>query len=307
MRRIVAIVGATATGKTALGETIAEAIGGEVVCADARQIFRGLDVGTGKPAAAELARRPHHLFDALELGDRASAGGWAKRAREVCESLLARGVTPVLVGGSGLYVGALVEGLNPEPPHAPETRARLLAELADSGPERMHGRLAAVDPVTAARLAPRDRQRIVRALEVHEASGRTLSWWHSQAPREGLAGDWRVLEVTCDPVTLAGRIEQRTRHMFRAGLPDEVRALLDRGLRAPLEELRAIGYDEALALVEGRMSQDEAESRTSARTRALAKRQRTWFRHHLAGTPLDATLASPGELHVAALAALGRP
>ena len=304
MQRIVAIVGATATGKTDLGEAIARALGGEVVCADARQVFAELDIGTGKPTRAERAARPHHLFEALSLGDRASAGTWARLARRACGELMARGVTPVLVGGSGLYLRALMEGLNAEPPHAPEVRERLLAQLAAEGPEALHARLAGVDPVTAARLAPRDRQRIVRALEVHAASGRALSWWHAHAPREGLAGDWRVLELACASAVLAGRIERRTHSMFEGGLVEETRALLDRGLRAPLQHLRAIGYDEAIDLLEGRRDRDSAESLTTSRTRALAKRQGTWFRHQVRAERMAAGEVDEDRLLAGAMAAL---
>ncbi|MBI5169302.1 MAG: tRNA (adenosine(37)-N6)-dimethylallyltransferase MiaA [Candidatus Eisenbacteria bacterium] len=283
-RTVVVIAGATATGKTDLGAALAAECGGEVVCADARQVFRELDVGTGKPTAAERAARPHHLFDALSLGDKPSAGWYARAASDACERLFARGVTPVLVGGSGLYLRALIEGLHAEPPHDEGVRLRLRAELEASGPEALHERLAAVDPVTAARLAPRDRQRITRALEVHEASGRPLSWWHAQETRAGLSATFRVIEVEVDAEALAERIAVRSRAMFAAGLLEETRALVDAGRRDALVALKAIGYDEALAILEGRMSRSEGEAVMNDRTRSMAKRQRTWFRHQLAAT-----------------------
>lgn len=304
MRRLVAIVGATATGKTDLGEALADAIGGEVVCADARQVFAELEVGTGKPTPAERAARPHHLFDALSLGARASAGRWAALARATCEALFARGVTPVLVGGSGLYVRALLDGLHAEPPHDAAIRARLAEERRTLGPESLHARLAAIDPETAARLSPRDGQRVTRALEVAEASGRPLSWWHAQASREGFDADARVLEVTCAPAPLAARIDQRTRAMFAGGLVEETRALLERGLREPLTALRAIGYDEAMGLLDGAFDRATAVERTSLRTRQLAKRQRTWFRHQLDGERLDVAALAPHDALAAARAAL---
>jgi tRNA dimethylallyltransferase len=283
MRRVVAIVGATATGKTELGEAVAARIGGEIVCADARQVFRELEIGTGKPSAAERAERPHHLFEALALGERPSAGGWARLARAACGGILDRGATPVLVGGSGLYLRALQEGLHAEPPHDAGIRARLLQELAASGPETLHARLAAVDPPTASRLAVRDRQRILRALEVHEASGRSLSWWHLHAAREPFEADWRVVLLELAPAALAVRIEARTRAMFAGGLLEETRGLLESGRREPLAALRAIGYDEAIAVLDGHADIPLARARTDARTRAMAKRQRTWFRHQLRG------------------------
>ena len=304
MRRIVAVVGATATGKTALSEALAAAIGGEIVCADARQVFRELEVGTGKPTPGERGARPHHLFEALSLGERASAGAWAALAREACEAILARGATPVLVGGSGLYLAALLRGLHAAPPHDPEVRARLAEERAALGPEALHARLAGVDPETASRLSPRDGQRITRALEVAEASGRPLSWWHAQEARGALTADWRVLEVTCESAALDARIAERTRAMFAGGLAEETRALLGRGLREPLAALRAIGYDEAMELVEGRCDEADAIRRTDLRTRQLDKRQRTWFRHQVEASRLDAQGRSAGERLAAARAAL---
>jgi tRNA dimethylallyltransferase len=303
-RRIVVIAGATATGKTGLGEDLADMLGGAVVCADARQVFRELDAGTGKPTRAERAARPHHLFDALALGERASAGRWAKLAREACEELFARGVTPVLVGGSGLYLRALMQGLNAEPPHDPELRANLLERMAAEGPEAMHARLAEVDPVTAGRLGSRDRQRIARALEVFEASGRSLSDWHAGTPRDALVADWRVLELTCEPARLDRRIAERTRAMFDGGLVEEAEELASSGRGEALSALRAIGYDEAMDLVAGRCDRATAEAGTNRRTRQLAKRQRTWFRHQLEAARLEAEELSGSELLQRAVAAL---
>jgi tRNA dimethylallyltransferase len=284
---VVALVGATATGKTALGEALADSIGGEVVCADSRQMYRELEIGTGKPSPAERAARPHHLFDALALGTRASAGGYGRAAREVCAAIHARGRVPVLVGGSGLYLEAARQGLSPAPPAAPEIRARLRLEAAESGIEALHGRLRQADPATAARLAPRDTQRITRALEVLEASGRTLSSWLGEAAGPAVAGEWRVIVITLAAPALAGRIEHRTRDMFAHGLIAETEALLAAGHGEALRALRAVGYDEAIELLAGRMSRAEAEARTTLRTRQLAKRQRTWFRNRVEAVRID--------------------
>lgn len=281
MRRLLAIVGATATGKTAISEQVARDVGGEIVCADARQVFAELEIGTGKPTPPERAGLAHHLFDARQLGDDTSAGWWARAATAACEAIWSRGATPVLVGGSGLYVDALRRGLFAEPPRDEAVRARLRDELDAHGPEALHERLAEVDPGTAVRLAARDRQRIVRALEVWETSGAPLSTWHER-PREGaLRAEWCVVEVTCDVAELDRRIATRTHAMFESGLIEETRALVGAGRRAALQALRAIGYDEAMAELEGEIDRAEAERRTSLRTRQLAKRQRTWFRHQL--------------------------
>jgi tRNA dimethylallyltransferase len=303
-RTLVAVVGATATGKSDLGEGIARATGGEVVCADARQVFRELELGTGKPAAAERADFPHHLFESLSLDERPSAGWFARAATEACEGIFARSRVAVLVGGSGLYVRALLEGLHAEPPHDAAVRARLRAELAAEGPQAMHAKLARADPASAARLAPADGQRITRALEVFEASGRPLSWWHATAPRAGLAADARVLEVTCAPRLLAERIAHRTRAMFEGGLVEEARALREAGREEALAALKAIGYDEALGLLNGRLTLAEAEEATNGRTRQMAKRQRTWFRHQVRAATIETGASPAGPALATALEAL---
>jgi tRNA dimethylallyltransferase len=286
--RVIAVVGATASGKSDLGEELAAALCGEIVCADSRQVFRELEIGTGKPDPASRAERPHHLFEALALGQRGSAGWYAAAAREACEAILARGATPVLVGGSGLYLRALMEGLSAEPPHDAVIRERLRAQASREGAEALHAALRAVDPPTAARLEPGDVQRVSRALEVHEASGRPLSWWHALPRHPALEADWRLIELVVPPADLARRIERRTLWMFGSGLVEEAALLRERGLEPALRALRAVGYDEALDLIDGRLARVEAEARTTLRTRQLAKRQRTWFRHQVQAVRLAA-------------------
>lgn len=289
-RRIVAIVGETATGKTGAAETVAGAIGGEIVCADSRQVFAELDVGTGKPSAAERAALPHHLFDTLHVGDAASAGWYLGAARSICAEIHARGAVPVLVGGSGLYLEAAREGIAAAPPADPAMRAALRAEAADGGPAPLHARLATADPETAARLAPRDAQRVIRALEVLEASGRPLSWWHRQPRTPPVAGEWRVFRIRTSIEALRGRIERRAAWMFDSGLIEETRVLLASERGPALRALRAIGYDEAALLLEGGIDRAGAVERTALRTHQLAKRQRTWFRHR--GRSVDVAAAA---------------
>ncbi len=288
-RRLIALVGATATGKTAIGEALAVRVGGAVVCADARQVFRELELGTGKPTPAERAASPHHLFDLLSLGERASAGGWARAATDVCEQLFSAGVTPVLVGGSGLYVSALERGLHPEPPKAAELRGELEREWAEAGAEAMHARLASLDPHAAGSLRVRDRQRVLRALEIVTSSGHTLAWWRDRARETPVVAEWRSFEVTCTPALLSERITERSRAMWDAGLLDEVRELVAAGKGPALRRLAAIGYDEALDVLEGALEPEAARERMDQRTRQLAKRQRTWFRHQLRATTVEGT------------------
>lgn len=290
-RRIVAIVGETATGKTDAGEAVAAAIGGEIVCADSRQVFAELDAGTGKPEARARAARPHHLFDALHVGEPASAGWYLDAARTACAGIHARGAVPVLVGGSGLYLEAAREGLAAAPPSDPVVRAALRAEAARAGPEPLHARLAAADPETASRLAPRDAQRILRALEVLAASGRPLSWWHRQPHAPPVEGEWHVFRIRIAPDILRARIVRRAAWMFEAGLIEETRALLASDRGPALRALHAIGYDEAALLLEGGLDRAAAEGRTALRTLQLAKRQRTWFRHRGKALDVEAAVA----------------
>jgi tRNA dimethylallyltransferase len=300
---VVALVGATATGKTELGEALAGSLGADIVCADSRQVFRELDVGTGKPDAAARARRPHHLFDWLALGETPSAGDWARAAAACLDEIHARDGRALLVGGSGLYLRALMHGLPRHPPRDPAVRERLRHELAERGAPALHARLAEVDPASARRLAPADRQRIVRALEVWETSGRPWSEWR-MAPAEGFRATWRVIELTAETAELDRRIAARARHMFAHGLLEETAGLERAGLGPALEALSAVGYDEALAVLAGRMPRDAAIARTILRTRQLAKRQRTWFRHQVAATRLDSA-RPPDALLAAARAAAG--
>jgi tRNA dimethylallyltransferase len=305
--RVLAVVGATATGKTALAEGLADALQGEVICADSRQVFRELEVGTGKPTPAERAIRAHHLFDALELGDRASAGWYARASRAARTQVRSRDALPLLVGGSGLYLRAAQEGLAEEPPHDPAVRARLRGEIEVAGPEALHARLATVDPPAARRLAPRDRQRILRALEVYEASGKPLSWWWSRPVPAQSGETWTLIEVVLSPGAMGERIAARTRWMLDNGLIEETRRLLAAGRGPALRALRAVGYDEAIEVVEGSLGLKEAMERINLRTGRLAKRQRTWFRHQARALRLDADGLEPPALLEAALEALAGP
>lgn len=290
---VFALVGATATGKTDVGEALADGLDAEIVCADSRQVFRELDLGTGKPPSEARASRPHHLFDALALEDRANAGWFARAASSAITEIRARGRRPLLVGGAGLYLRALQEGLAEEPQLDPQARARLRATHDATPVAELHARLRELDPASGSRLRPRDRQRISRALEVVELSGRPLGWWHEQPVRPPVAGEWRIVELRVAPADSSRRIAKRTAWMFANGLLDETRALVAAGREPALRELRAIGYDEALDLIAGAITREEAETRTIERTRQLAKRQRTWFRHQIAAAVVEPASVDP--------------
>lgn len=272
---VVAVVGATAAGKSELALGLAERLGGEVVNTDAMQLYRGMDVGTAKLTLAERRGVPHHLLDVLEVTEPASVAEFQGWAREVVDALRARGVVPVLVGGSALYTRAVLDRFE-FPGTDPDLRARLEAELAERGSEALHARLARVDPEAAAQVLVSNARRVVRALEVVELTGRPFS---ASLPRLEYAVPGAVqLGVDVDRPTLDDRIARRVRRMWDGGLLDEVRRLAARGLREGRTASRAIGYREALAVLDGGLDDGEARERTATATRRFVRRQDSWFR-----------------------------
>ncbi|WP_292602789.1 tRNA (adenosine(37)-N6)-dimethylallyltransferase MiaA [Nocardioides sp. REDSEA-S30_B4] len=272
---VVAVVGATAAGKTGLSLDLAEALGGEVVNTDAMQLYRGMDVGTAKLPPDERRGIPHHLLDTLEVTEPATVAEFQGQARAVIAELRGRGATPVLVGGSALYTRAVLDEFE-FPGTDPEVRARLEAELAEVGSAALHARLAEVDPESAARILVENGRRVVRALEVLELTGRPFS---ATLPRLEYV-DPRTVQVgvDIDRPTLDARIAQRVEEMFAAGFVAEVARLLERGLAQGRTAGRAIGYPEVAAHLAGELSLDEARERTVVATRRFARRQDAWFR-----------------------------
>jgi tRNA dimethylallyltransferase len=271
---VVAVVGATAAGKSALSLDLAEALGGEVVNTDAMQVYRGMDVGTAKLPEPERRGIPHHLLDLLDVTETATVAGFQGQAREVIEDCLARGVPPVLVGGSALYTRAVLDGFE-FPGTDPQVRARLESELAEVGAARMHDRLRATDPEAAERILPGNSRRVVRALEVVEITGRPFT---ANLPDPGYVFPGTVqVGVRIPRPVLDQRIEQRVRRMWDDGLVEEVRALANRGLRDGLTASRALGYQQVLAFLDGACAEDEAFERTVVGTRRFARRQESWF------------------------------
>lgn len=275
---ILAIVGATAAGKSALALALAAELGGEIVNADALQVYRGFDIGTAKPRPAERERVRHHLINILEAHERYSAGEFARRAREAIAEIRGRGALPIVVGGSGLYLRALFEGLSPVPPGDPGVRARLRERLAAEGLPALRRELAAIDPATAERLAPGDTQRVLRALEVAAVSGEPLSAWISRQP----FGIQRIAAVrvglTVPRAILYDQIAGRVARMVQEGWVEEVTGLLGQGLDPELPAFQAIGYRQLVRHLEGKWSLEQAVGETIGATRRFAKRQETWFR-----------------------------
>ncbi|MFI7484208.1 tRNA (adenosine(37)-N6)-dimethylallyltransferase MiaA [Kocuria sp. M1R5S2] len=285
-RPVVAVVGPTGTGKTALGVELALRLGGEVVNADSMQFYRGMDIGTAKATAEERRGVPHHLLDVLEVTQEASVADYQRRARDCFAEIRARGRVPVLVGGSGLYVRAALDVLE-LPGTDPAVRARIEQELAAQGPGALRERLRQVDPESADRL--RDDRRVVRALEVWELTGRPFT---SFMPRREYVGPTVQLGLDLDRAQLHSRLARRVDAMVAAGLEDEVRELARRGLRAGRTASRALGYGQFLDVLDGRATVAEATAATVVATRQFARRQLTWFRADPRVHWLDA--AGPG-------------
>ncbi|SOC52444.1 tRNA (adenosine(37)-N6)-dimethylallyltransferase MiaA [Ornithinimicrobium cerasi] len=270
---VVAVVGATATGKSDLGVALALRLGGEVVNADASQLYRGMDVGTAKLTPVERQGVPHHQLDVLTVREEASVAAYQASARADLAAVRARRAVPVVVGGSGLYVRALLDRLE-IPPTDPSVRAAWEAELARAGVERLYALLLERDPVAAAGIEPRNGRRVVRALEVIELTGRPFS--ATLPTREHMVPTVTV-GLRADRTVLDARIAARTEGMWRDGLLDEVRRLEAEGLREGRTASRAVGYAQALRQLDGGLTQEEAVADTVVATRRLARRQERWF------------------------------
>ncbi|WP_298944353.1 tRNA (adenosine(37)-N6)-dimethylallyltransferase MiaA [uncultured Microbacterium sp.] len=281
--RLWAVVGATGTGKTDLSLRLAEALvargrPAEIVNADAMQLYRGMDIGTAKLPEAERRGIPHHLFDALDVTDEAAVAWYQRRAREEITAILARGGEAILVGGSGLYVSGVIYDFR-FPPHDDVLRAQLEAELEREGAGALYARLRAADPMTAERIDPRNSRRVVRALEVLGQGGPTHGASLPSAPVL-----WHVpttvIGVQIEREELVARLDARVEGMWAQGLLDEVRSLRSEGLERGVTAPRAIGYAQALAQLDGALTESEAISETQALTRRYARRQVSWFRRY---------------------------
>lgn len=277
-KRLVIVVGPTATGKTSLALDLARRFDGEIVGADAFQVYRLMDVGTAKPTAPELEGVVHHLIDVAWPDEPFHAQRYLTLADAAVADILSRGKTVIVAGGTGLYVRALVRGLAKMPQADPVLREALTAEAQRAGPEALHQKLAHVDPEYAARVGARDMVRIVRALEVYKTSGRTMTEVHAEHSRQ--PDRYETLWLGLDPgqQPLRERISRRTAAMFRSGFVAEVEHLLDGGYGPDLPPMRALGYKPVCEHLAGQMDLSEAQRVTERDTARYAKRQRTWFR-----------------------------
>ncbi len=275
------LLGPTASGKSAVAMMLAERFPVEIISVDSAQVYRLLDIGTAKPSAEERRQVPHHLIDILDPEEAYSAARFAADARQLTDNILSRGRLPLLVGGTMLYAKALRQGLHDLPPADSALRAELDQQAAEAGWPALHARLAVIDPVTAARLAPNDSQRIQRALEVHALTGKPLSQWIAD-PRDSAVPAFDCLRIALEPSdrsALHARIESRFRLMIERGLIDEVRHLRTRpNLHPELPSMRSVGYRQVWAWLDAPTTLESLVALGTAATRQLAKRQLTWLR-----------------------------
>jgi len=275
---LVAVVGPTASGKSAMGVWLAERLGGEVVACDSTQLYRGFDIGTAKPSAGERRGIPQHLIDVLGPREEATAGGYRQLALAVLNDLRHRRKLPIFTVGTGLYLRALLEGLAEVPQRSEELRARLRASVEEHSPDHLHQVLKRLDPVTASKIAPADQQKLIRAIEVYLLAHKPISELHREgrAPLEG----WRVLKIGLNPPRekLNERIHSRTDAMLERGWLEEVQTLLASGMSEDVKPFDFIGYRELRGVLQEKILLTEAREAIQQATRRYAKRQVTWFR-----------------------------
>jgi len=292
---LIAIVGPTASGKSALGVWLARQLGGEVVACDSTQLYRGFDIGTAKPSAEERQGVAHHLIDVLDPREASTAGGYRERAIAVLEDLCVRRRLPIFTVGTGLYLRALLEGLADVPLRSEELRERLWASVASHPPGHLHRILKRLDPPSAGKIATGDEQKLIRAVEVCLLAKKPLSEVH-RAGRNPLRG-WRAIKIGLSPEreALYQRIHARTDAMLAAGWMEEVRGLAASGLPTDSKPFDFIGYRELRAVLNGEMKLEDAKAAIQQATRHYAKRQQTWFRrdahiHWLSGFGQDPSI-----------------
>lgn len=277
--KLVIILGPTAVGKSETVLYLAAQLGAEIISADSQQVYRHMDIGTAKPSSEQRQKIPHHLIDIVDPDEEFNAALFRKLATESASDIAERGKKIIVCGGTGLYIKALTKGLFTGPGRDPQIRQALEAKLDENGIGALYHRLEEVDPSSAARIHPNDRQRITRALEVYHVTGRPISEWQNQHAFNDLEFDVLKIGLNRQRPELYHRIEQRCDYMIQAGLIDEVKGLVEQGYRLDLPSMQSVGYRHAGLLLQGQMSLDNAVSLMKRDTRRLAKRQLTWFRN----------------------------
>jgi len=277
--RLLVIAGPNASGKTRLGVEVAHRLGSEIISADSRQVYRGLDIGTAKPAPSRRARIAHHLIDVAEPDESYSAGRYVADAQAALAGIRAAGRLPLLCGGTGLYYRALVQGLMEVPPVCASARAKVEAMVRGEGVEACHRELERVDPATAGRLHPHDRARITRALEIFFSTGRPISEFQRRQPFRAVPSNLLAVGIQWERAALYARINGRVPEMLERGWVEEVRRILAMGFSPGLKPLQSIGYREISALLRGEREEQGLVEDIARRTRNYAKRQVAWFRN----------------------------
>lgn len=306
-RRLVVILGPTAAGKSELGIRLAQSLGGEILACDSTQVYRHFDIGTGKVPLEQQRGIPHHLVDLVEPDELFTAGEYRRRAIAALDDISGRGKLPIITAGTGLYLRALLEGLADAPERSEELRARLREGLAKRGPEYLHRLLKKLDPEAAAKIAPRDAQKVIRAIEVCVLADERVSKLHRRG-RVGLEG-YSVTKIGLLPPrgALYTRIDLRVQQMLDAGWLEEVKRLTEMGVRSTAKPFSFLGYSQLRKHLEGKMELKDAVGETRQATRRYAKRQITWFRREAdvhwfewLGEDSEATSRALGMLQIAA-------
>ncbi len=294
-----AIVGPTASGKTALSLPVAEALDGEIISMDSRQVYRGMDIGTAKVAPGDRSRVPHFGLDLIDPRERYSAARFATDARAWMDEIRERGRLPILVGGTGFFLKALTDPIFREPPLDDDRRGRLRDWLSERPEEERARWLRRLDPDRAELAIAGGAQRIGRTLEIALLTGRPLSWWHANAPSASRPIRFGVVRLMMPRETLYARINARAVEMFESGLLAEVRALLEAGVPVEAPGMTGTGYREAAQVLLGEQSLEEAIDAVQRATRRYARRQETWFRHQLPADVLEVDATRPPAYQVA--------
>jgi tRNA dimethylallyltransferase len=300
--KVIVITGPTATGKTSIGIKLAKKLNGEIISADSRQVYKLMDIGTAKPGLEERKEISHHLIDICFPDQTYSAGLFAKDANSLIEQILNRGKMPIIVGGTGLYLKALLQGIFAGPGADPKIRERLNQEVEQYGLHKVYARLQELDQAAAAKISPKDRIRTIRALEIYELTGKPISYWQSH--KESIVSRFKFIcfGIDLDRKKLYEKINLRVDQMMSNGFLNEVRNIDRLGYSFDLPALRTFGYLDVLDYLQGRIGLEDATEIFKQKTRNFAKRQLTWFRHQLELSWIEAQTANSDEVILEALA-----
>ena len=275
---MIVIAGPTAVGKTRISLELAEKLGGEIVSADSRQVYRFMDIGTAKPSPEDMRRIPHHMIDVVNPDEEYTVADYGRSAHAAIKSILERGKIPIMVGGSGLYIRAVIDGIFPGPGSDKKIRENLEKEAEINGLSSLYDRLCKVDPAASSRIHPNDKRRIIRALEIYEITGKPISLLQEKGKKKEASCNTVMIGLNRPREELYGRIEEKVEEIFRQGFVEEVKALLDKGYEENLISMEALGYREVIKFLKGEIGLEPAKRKVKQNTCHYAKRQLIWFR-----------------------------